>query len=428
MVSKDEIPEHWGWKKLEDIGEIYSGGTPDRDNESYFGGEIPWLRLKDAKDFYVSSAKENITEKGLNNSSAQLLPEGTVIVSTRATIGRVTIAETEVATNQGFKSVYTEECVPEFVAYYMNSIEDELNQKGRTTTYPEVNKTQFKNTEIPVPPLEEQKIIVEKLEEIFDRIENIQEAQEQAKEIQDRLESIIASDIFRELNEETVKLNEVTSKITDGSHQTPDYTEDGVYFLRAGDIKGHKIDWDDLKNVTEEEHNRLSSRWPEKGDVLYTKNGTIGIAKAVDWEKEASIYVSLALIRPNEGLDTHYLEKFLNTDLALQQAKDRTKTVSVSNLHLEEIREMEIPFPSMEKQKAIVDIIEKSHQKIRDSKDLLNKREEIIEDLPQSVLVEAFKGNLVSFILEADSSSSNNMDDIEAEIETEGQQKLGEFD
>lgn len=60
-MNWDEIPSHWERKKLSEIGEIYSGGTPDRDNDDYFGGSIPWLRIKDAKSFYVDSAEENIT-------------------------------------------------------------------------------------------------------------------------------------------------------------------------------------------------------------------------------------------------------------------------------------------------------------------------------------------------------------------------------
>jgi type I restriction enzyme S subunit len=84
MVSKENIPEHWDWKKLDDTGEIYSGGTPSRENESYFGGEIPWLRLKDAKEFYVDSTKENLTEKGLNNSYFTNSKTGSTTVTTEA--------------------------------------------------------------------------------------------------------------------------------------------------------------------------------------------------------------------------------------------------------------------------------------------------------------------------------------------------------
>ena len=176
QIPRENLPSHWETKKLKEIGEIYSGGTPKRDNEEYFGGDIPWVRLKDAKEAYVSSSNEYITEKGLANSSAQLLPEGTVIVSTRATIGEVTISKKEVTTNQGFKSVYPENDVPEFIAYYLLSITEELEQLGRTTTYPEVNKTQFSNIEIPTPPIEEQKEIVQRIRSMNERLNTIEES------------------------------------------------------------------------------------------------------------------------------------------------------------------------------------------------------------------------------------------------------------
>lgn len=414
MTDEPEVPEHWDTKEMQEVCEItYGDGLPKRDRN---GGDIP---------VYGSGGISGRHDESLHEGPAVILGRKGTIDEVRWEEGPFWAIDTTFYTQ-----IDESEIVPRYLYYFFSSLD--LSQYDTSSAVPSLRKGDIKKINILVPPLEEQKAIVDKLDNIFERIGKIQDAQEQAEEIQERLESIIASDIFNELDEETVKLKEVTEKITDGSHQTPDYTEDGVYFLRAGDVKENEIEWDNLKNITEEEHERLSSRWPEKGDVLYTKNGTIGIAKAVDWEKEASIYVSLALIRPTEDLDTFYLEKFLNTDLALQQAKDRTKTVSVSNLHLEEIREMEIPLPSIEKQSNIVDIVEKSHSKIRENKEFFDEREEIIDDIPKSVLTEAFNGNLVDY--EADNISSSESSVEREAIETEeshadgdGQQSLGEF-
>lgn len=209
-MNKGDVPEHWKWRKLEEIGDIYSGGTPDRDNDSYFGGNIPWLRLKDVKSFYVDSSEEYLTKEGLNNSSAQIVPEGTVIVSTRATIGEVAVSKCEVTTNQGFKSVKPKDDIPEFIAYYLLMITDELERMGRTTTYPEVNKTQFSNIEIPIPPLDEQREIVAKLDSIFDKIESLREAYTRIDEILEELPDAATGKAFRG---ELIDLDEQVSEV-----------------------------------------------------------------------------------------------------------------------------------------------------------------------------------------------------------------------
>ena len=109
------------------------------------------------------------------------------------------------------------------------------------------------------------------------------------------------------------ELQNLTKLITDGAHHTPNYTESGVPFLRVTDVQSNNIDFDRIKYVSKDEHLELIKRCnPEKGDILYSKNGTIGIPKLVDWEWEFSIFVSLALIKPkNERISSQYLLKRL---------------------------------------------------------------------------------------------------------------------
>lgn len=155
------------------------------------------------------------------------------------------------------------------------------------------------------------------------------------------------------------ELKNLTTKITDGAHKTPKYTEDGIPFLRVTDIQKQEIDWDNVKYISKEEHNTLIKRCnPEKGDILYSKNGTIGIPRIIDWDKEFSIFVSLCLIKLKKGLvNTKYLEQFLKSDCCLNQIKLRAKQGTVTNLHLEEIRELLIPLPNEEEQQKIAEIL-----------------------------------------------------------------------
>jgi restriction endonuclease S subunit len=151
-------------------------------------------------------------------------------------------------------------------------------------------------------------------------------------------------------------LSEVTYKITDGTHATPKYVGAGVPFLRVTDLTGSN---DSKKFITREEHLALIKRCnPEKGDVLYTKNGTIGVAKVVDWDYEFSIFVSLCLMKVNTTvLHPKFLEVFLNTPFALNQAKKHSKTGTITNLHLNEIKNILVPVPEYATQERFLSVI-----------------------------------------------------------------------
>lgn len=159
-------------------------------------------------------------------------------------------------------------------------------------------------------------------------------------------------------------LSEISTKITDGTHATPDYKDCGVPFLRVTDITESNAS---KKFISREAHLDLTKRCnPEKGDVLYSKNGTIGVAKLVDWDWEFSIFVSLALIKPrHEIVDSAYLTHFLNSAFAYSQATARSKSGTVTNLHLVDIKTIRVPVPPLETQKEIVAEIE-GYQKVID--------------------------------------------------------------
>ena len=150
-----------------------------------------------------------------------------------------------------------------------------------------------------------------------------------------------------------VPLAKITEQITDGTHFTPTYTESGVPFWRVTDVT---MSNDSKKFISKAEHTQLIKRChPKKGDVLYSKNGTIGVAKKVDWDFEFSIFVSLALLKPKYDLiDSSFLEYTMNSPFVYAQAISRSKSNTVTNLHLVEIREFEIPLPPMEEQRRIV--------------------------------------------------------------------------
>jgi type I restriction enzyme M protein len=155
----------------ETLFRVESGGTPKSDVEEYWGGGIPWATLVDlpASNFItqITSTQRTISEKGLQESSAKLIPANSVVVSTRATIGRIAINRVPIATNQGFKNVVIENperAVPEYVALALTKLVPTMQAWATGGTFAEISKSKFCELEIPLPPLDVQKEIVREID------------------------------------------------------------------------------------------------------------------------------------------------------------------------------------------------------------------------------------------------------------------------
>ena len=167
----------WKKYKLSEIGSVVGGATPSTTVDAYYNGDIPWLTPKDLSNFherYIERGERNITKSGLNSCSAQLLPAGSVLFSSRAPIGYVAIAKNPIATNQGFKSIIPnpEKVDSLFLYYLLKYNKDNIEAMGSGTTFKEVSGATMKNIEVYLPEdLEEQRRIAGILESLDDKIE-----------------------------------------------------------------------------------------------------------------------------------------------------------------------------------------------------------------------------------------------------------------
>lgn len=181
---------------------------------------------------------------------------------------------------------------------------------------------------------------------------------------------------------ETVRLGDVCSLITDGTHQTPEYcnAQDGYPFLSSKDVKTEVINWDDIRCVPGWLHEQLYKRLaPQINDVLLAKNGTTGVAALVDRDCVFDIYVSLALLRPKENIYPQYLLKVINSPLARNQFSSHIKGIGVPNLHLSEIKNTKIPLPPLDVQHKIADVLGKASALIELRKAQLEKLDLLIK-------------------------------------------------
>ena len=162
--------------KIKDIGQVVGGGTPSTTNPDYYGENIPWITPKDLSDYkkrYIEHGEKNITKLGLENSSAKLMPAGTVLLSSRAPIGYIAIAANEICTNQGFKSIIPDknQADSEFLYYTLKNRVEEIKDLGVGTTFAEISGKVLENFEINLPELDDQKKIASILSNLDELIE-----------------------------------------------------------------------------------------------------------------------------------------------------------------------------------------------------------------------------------------------------------------
>ena len=166
----------WKEYKLGEIAEIIGGGTPNTSIEEYWNGDIPWLTPKDLTSYnriFISDGERSITEKGLKNSSAKLLPKGNVLLSSRAPIGYVAIASNPICTNQGFKSLICNPSIVDnlFMYYWVKNNVEYLQSLGTGTTFAEISGSVVKSIHILLPPLPTQHRIASILSSLDDKID-----------------------------------------------------------------------------------------------------------------------------------------------------------------------------------------------------------------------------------------------------------------
>lgn len=167
---------NWKVMKLSEVATIVGGGTPSSSKSEYFeNGNIPWITPKDLSGYnkrYISKGERNITELGLKNSSAKLLPKNTVLLTSRAPIGYVAIASNEISTNQGFKSlVLNNGHIPEFFYYLLKNNVHILESRATGSTFKEISGQILKDTELSIPTPDIQQKIVDILSPLDDKIE-----------------------------------------------------------------------------------------------------------------------------------------------------------------------------------------------------------------------------------------------------------------
>lgn len=381
------MKHEWEYKKLGEVCESDLGKTLNQSKDtgkmqSYLCSiNIQW----DAID--LSTIKQARFED--SEFDRYSVKSGDLLICEGGDTGRAAIWEGEPMLYQNalHRIRFNDNVNPRFALLYIRHLKNngDIDSKySKGVTIKHLVKSSLNSIPLPVPPLPTQQSIVSELDSLS---QIIADCKETLKDY-DALEQSIFYDMFGDpvKNEKGLvikRLDEIFSLITDGTHQTPTYTEDkenGVKFLSAKDVTSGDICWDNIKYIPFDLHKELHARLaPQRNDILLCKNGTTGICAIVDTDEVFDIYVSLALLRPNDGCVPLYLKYAINNPWTKQQFDESLKGVGVPNLHLGEIKKVKILLPPLPLQQQFASKIEAIEKMKLETKKALQETETLFQ-------------------------------------------------
>ena len=360
------MKEGWEYKKIGDIATVVSGSTPQTSVEEFWGKGHYWVTPAelDDKTVYVSKTERQITDAALAKVKLQRLPKGTVLLSSRAPIGKVAICDVDMYCNQGFKNCICSDLVyNKYLFYFLKDKKEYLNSLGRGATFKEISKGIVEKVIVPLPPKPTQLSIVSELDKLN---ELIQIKKEQLKDYDALAQSIFyemfGDPVVNEKGWEVKKLMEVCD-VRDGTHDSPKYVESSNYMLiTSKNIVNRAISFDDVNYITEEDYNNINKRSKvDNGDILMPMIGTIGnpvIVYLDNLHKFSIKNVALIKFLHNTSILNRYLLELMISESFRRYLLSLNKGGTQKFVALGTIRRMDIILPPLPLQHSFAQKIE----------------------------------------------------------------------
>lgn len=454
------VPPSWVWATMGEIAEVVGGGTPStRDPRNFDGGAIPWITPADLSGYAnktISHGERSITEKGLTESAARVMPAGTVLFSSRAPIGYVAIAANSVATNQGFKSfVLREGILSDYVYYYLRRAKDLAVELASGTTFKEISGSNAARIPIPIAPQAEQQRIVDAIESYLPRLDDAVASLERARANLKRYrasvlkaagegrlvptEADLARQEGREYEPASVLLERILSSRRATSSrakrhvepQGPDIAQlaelpagwcwatvqqltlanrpcaygvlqpgphepTGIPLVRVGDISDGAIVTQALKRIAPS----IAARYPrtrlQGGEVLISLVGAIGRTAVVpDTLAGANTARAVGVIPLSPHLEPSWIEAWFRNPEQIAQMTGLAHEVARKTLNLEDVRQATVALPPRAEQIRIVSALRMYESVAAKIADQIDANVERCAVLRASILRSAFSGRLV---------------------------------
>jgi type I restriction enzyme S subunit len=396
-----EIPVDWEVVRIDDICEVVGGSTPSTNKKEYWNGDILWAIPTDItklKGNIISDTEKKITEKGLSACAAKVLPEGSILITSRATIGECAINTKPMATNQGFASLKCKENIHNwFIFYKIAAMRKKLEKLGSGSTFKETSKKSIRAIKMSFPPFSEQKKIAEILLTVDDAIEKSNEIIEKTKELkkglmQQLLTRGIGHTKFKKtkigeipVNWEVKQISEVVGKIIDNRGKTPPLVDKGYELIEVNAI-GRDSKFPNHDNVVKFVDTETYQDWfrdghPAIGDVLIPTVGTIGVTAIMN-ENRGCIAQNIIAVRAGANMNPEYFYYFTNSSLFLIQIHHVVMSAVQPSLKVPHFLNFLISVPPPLEQKKIAEILTSVDEQIEKE----NANKEKLEMLKKSLM------------------------------------------
>lgn len=409
------LPEGWQWKKLSEIADTTSGGTPRRNQLEYFQGNINWFKSGELQDAEIFESQEKITLGAIKDSNAKVFPRGTLLIAMYgATAGKLGVLGVKAATNQAICAVFPKKQfgLPLlnnwFLFYYFKSIRQQLINRSFGAVQPNISQRLIKETYIPIPfpkdivlSLDIQNRIVARVESLLGELKGDHQILDKMHRDTSRFIDMKLEEIFEILQSARQPLiNVIESPPKNGWSPKCDNNPNGTPVLKLGAVLRFQYNPDEFKR-TSLPTDPNAHYWLKPGDVLISRSNTlelVGHAAIYSGTPFPCIYPDLMMrIRVEQSkADSCFLVYWLQSKEVRHFIQSRASGASPTMKKINQGHVCNIPFPviSVEKQRQLAHYLDSIKSEVNDMLKTMQKDKKLLERLENSILEKAFQGQL----------------------------------
>ena len=391
----------WQTKTLGETCEVVNGGTPKTGVPEYWDSQHRWItpaEMGKRLSPYVSETERMISDLGLRNSSAQMLPPHSVILSSRAPIGHLVINTELMATNQGCKGLIPRSHLQhKFLYYYLSSIVDLLNSLGTGATFKELSGGKLKEVTVPVPPLAEQQRIVGLLDEAFEGLATAKaNAEQNLQNARALFESHLQS-VFTQRGPGWVEhtLGDLIEIQNGYAFKSTDYTDAGYFVIRISNVQDGEITLANPRFI------KLADKKLERfilndGDILISLTGNIGRVGIIQEDQLPAVLnqrVARITVK-DQSADRDFLFRFLLSRTFRESLQEAGHGAAQQNVSTKEIEAVRLSLPNKKEQRRIVEEFDNFAEETQRIARLYERKHAALEALKKSLLHQTFTGEL----------------------------------
>jgi type I restriction enzyme S subunit len=389
----------WAIKKLCEVADVQSGGTPLVHNKPYWNGDIAWYSSGELNDLHSSAPERHISKAGLENSNAKLFPSGSLLIGMYDTAAlKMSILDRPAAFNQAIAGVRPNEQVDlVFILHAINAIKDEILERRRGVRQKNLSLGKIKDIELPMPPLPEQRRIVGILDEAFEGIATAKaNAEKNLENARALFESHLQSVFTQRGNHPVVPIGEV-SEVFDGPHATPKTVDTGPVFLGIGALQDGRVNLGETRHVTPEDFLRWTRRVrPQADDVVFSYETRLGQAAIVPAGLECCLGRRMGLVRVDQRrVSPHFFVYQYISPPFREFLNSRTvRGATVDRISLKEFPSFSITLPPLPEQNRIADQLDGLRAETERLASIYQQKLAALDELKKSLLHQAFSGEL----------------------------------